>query len=148
MLLEPTPVEPIQSSYLETPIPAVQAKDTLLAVSVVAGDGEVSTAGIGVETWKMVDCAVTLIDELSAMVAVSVSVADAVEMSRLLKVAEPDERVAEVVPLSSDAASAMETELVAAAAVVPFSVSWTTGAGDIAVPVATVVGGSVEKATA
>jgi hypothetical protein len=97
--------------------------------------------------WKALDCAVRLNEGFNGSVALSLSLADAPVRVRLLNVAEPDERAAEVVPLSSEAVSVIETELVATAGV-PFSVRRTTGAGEITMSAITLDGGSVVNASA
>ena len=99
------------------------------------------------EVAKEVLDAVRFSDEFRARVAVSVSLLVGAVRMRLLKVAEPPARLAEVVPPSSAALSVIEMELVAAAAT-PFSVRLTTGEGEIAAPGVTRAGdegGSVVK---
>jgi hypothetical protein len=70
------------------------------------------------------------------------------EITRLLNVAEPEERLAVVVPPSKVALSDTVTPLVAGANTVPLSVKVTTGAGESAVPIKPLNGGSVVNAKA
>jgi hypothetical protein len=87
-----------------------------------AGDGEVFRFRAGVNAG------------FNDIVAVSVSALSTTEIIRLLKIADPPDRPVEAVPLSSPSLSVIETELLAAAPGIPFSVNATEIAGDIAWP--------------
>jgi len=65
-----------------------------------------------------------------------------------LKAANPDERLADVVPLNGTGLPEIDTVPVAAVKSAPLSVNCTTGSGDITWPAVVLDGGSVEKASA
>ena len=102
------------------------------------------------------DCAVMVLAGLavilsvddSASVAVRVSAVVALLIERLLKVADPPDKAADVVPPSRLALSDITTALVAAAATEPLSVSATTGLGVRGTPAAWVEAGLVLKLSA
>jgi hypothetical protein len=92
--------------------------------------------------------AVRFSDALRAKAAVSVSLVAIELISRLLNVAEPDERFVEVVPPNTPALSVIEIELLAPAATEPLSVNCTTGAGESGCPMIALEGGWIVKASA
>jgi hypothetical protein len=94
------------------------------------------------------ECVVSFSAGVSASVAVSVSLLTVLFTIRLLKLAEPEIRGAEVVPPRKEALSIIETVAVAAVAGAPLSVSATTGAGFNACPEIADTGGSVVKLSA
>ena len=80
--------------------------------------------------------------------AVSLSPFVALDMTRLLNVAEPEERLAEVVPPKSEALSDIVTGMVGTVATTPLSFNPPTGAGESACPGVPLAGGWVVKDSA
>jgi hypothetical protein len=94
-----------------------------LVPSTEPGAGEVKAGGAGNATWIWLDWVVRFSDEVRARVAVSVSLVAAAETAILLKLADPDARVPETVPLRAAGLPDTDTGLAAVAATTSLSVN-------------------------